>query len=243
MRFPFIGRHRPPSTGRPLLIAHRGAKREYPENTLAAFRRALDLGVHGIELDTHVTSDGVVVVHHDWVPLALTPAGEPAGRPIAETSWQELSTLEVAPGVPIPTLRDVLALVGDRATLYVELKGRDIEREVLAEIARARVRCAVHSFDHPAVARAARLAPELPRGILYDYEADTDRLEDDVRETGARDIWPHWSLVDEPLVRRAHALGCRVIVWTVNDRAEAARLQQLGVDGLCGDDVRLLDLR
>lgn len=220
------------------LVAHRGAKREQPENTLPAFRRALELGAHAIELDVHATADGVVVVHHDWVPMALTPSGEPAGTPIAECDWQSLRQLEVGPGVGIPTLREVLDLVGSSVTSYIELKGRDIEALVLEDIRQSGARCAVHSFDHAAIARASLLAPELPRGLLFD--ASLDRLEPEVRATGARDIWPHWSLVNEELVSRVHALGCRLVVWTVNDRDEAARLWALGADALCGDDVALL---
>lgn len=196
------------------------------------------MGATAIELDVHATSDGVVVVHHDWVPMALTPAGEPAGTPIAECSWEGLRQLEVAPGVGIPTLRQVLELVGDSVTTYVELKGRDIEALVVEEIERSGARCAVHSFDHAAIARAAELAPSLPRGLLFDTALE--RLEPSVRATGARDIWPHWSLVDAALVDRVRALGCRLVVWTVNDEVEAARLWALGADALCGDDVTLL---
>lgn len=241
MRSPSFRRREADDDRRPLLIAHRGAKREHPENTISAFRRALELGADGIELDVHATADGVVVVHHDWVPAALTPAGEPPGRPICELTAAEIGSLEVAPGIPIPTLREVLALVDGRATVYVEMKGRDIEELVLAEIARSSTPCAVHSFHHESIAHARRLQPELARGILFD--ANIEELEARVEATGARDVWPHWSLVTEDVVRRAHALGCRVIVWTVNSVREARRLRRLGVDGLCGDDVRLLGAR
>src|SRR3712207_1260705 len=145
----------------PARIAHRGAPREHPENTLPAFARALELGADGIELDVHATRDGVVVVHHDSVPRATSSDPRLRGRAIAELSHDELRRFEVAPGVGIPTLTDVFALVGDRAVVYVELKGANIERQVHTVIAEHGVRCAVHSFDHAAVARAGAIAPEL----------------------------------------------------------------------------------
>ena len=151
----------------PALIAHRGAPREHPENTLPSFARALELGADGIELDVHATRDGVVVVHHDPVPRATTTERALARHPIAELTYEELATFSVAPGIQIPTLADVLALVGDAAIVYVELKGASIERQAIDVIQRSSARCAVHSFDHAAIARARAIAPDLRRGLLF----------------------------------------------------------------------------
>src|SRR5918999_4964078 len=126
----------------PALIAHRGAPREYPENTLPSFARAIELGADGIELDVHATSDGIIVVHHDPVPRATCPDRRLAGRAIAELTHDELQRFQVAPDVGIPTLAEVLALVGDAAIVYVELKGSDIEREVVTVIRGGPARCA-----------------------------------------------------------------------------------------------------
>ena len=97
--------------------------------------------------------------------------------------------------------------------------------------------CAVHSFDHEAIARLRDIAPAIPRGILFE-ERGVD-IEHAVQRTGARDVWPNFRLIDQPMVDRIHALGCRVIAWTVNSADVAADLMALGVDGLCGDDVRI----
>src|SRR5918999_1229710 len=155
----------------PALIAHRGAPREYPENTLPSFARAVELGADGIELDTHATRDGVVVVHHDPVPRATCPDRALSGRAIADLTHDQLRRFSVAPDIGIPTLAEVLSLVGDAAMVYVELKGAHIERQVVDVIRAGPARCAVHSFDHPAVARAAALAPELRRGLLFSRRA------------------------------------------------------------------------
>ncbi len=211
-------------------IAHRGAKRELLENTLPAFERAVERGAHGIELDVHATSDGIVVVHHDY-DISLPGDGR---RPIADLPWPELT--RVASG--IPRLDEVLQAVPPSVALYVELKGAAIE-SLVAQVIGASGRCTVHSFDHTAVARMRDVAPEIPRGILFDhYPAD---VEASMRFASARDVWPEWRLIDARLVSTVHAAGGRVIAWTVNARAAAERLAALGVDGLCTDDVRLLD--
>jgi glycerophosphoryl diester phosphodiesterase len=152
-------------------------------------------------------------------------------------AWEEVSHIELAPGIVIPSLQQVLTSVGDRAMVYVELKGKNSEAATLELIAGSSARCAVHSFDHAAIARAARLAPAVRRGILFDaYPHD---IEAAMRESSALDVWPEWKLIDAPLVQRVHARGGRVIAWTVNTTGAAEELIRLGVDGLCGDDVRL----
>jgi glycerophosphoryl diester phosphodiesterase len=135
----------------------------------------------------------------------------------------------------------VLALVAGHARVYVEIKGTSVERAVVEVIRESAADCAVHSFDHAAIAVVRALAADLPRGLLLD---DDDKRTRDVAaligEYGARDLWPHIRLVDERLVADAHRAGARVIAWTVNDVASARRLESLGVDALCTDDVPLI---
>jgi glycerophosphoryl diester phosphodiesterase len=225
----------------PLLIAHRGAPRERPENTLPSFLRALELGADGIELDVHRSSDGVLVVRHDDVPRAIAPSGKLAGRRIDALTFDELQGFAVGGSALIPTLSEVLAVVKGRALLFIELKGAGTEEGVVEAIraSTAPARCAVHSFDHAAVRRVHEMAPEIRCGILFD-RAQTD-LAATMRETGALDAWPQWALVDAALVETVHAVGGRVIPWTVNHTDAARSLAALAVDGICTDvipDVR-----
>ena len=226
------------SATRPARIAHRGAPREQPENTLPSFARALELGADGIELDVHATRDGIVVVHHDPVPRATSSDGRLAGRPIADLTYDQLRTFSVAPGVGIPTLADVLALVNARAFVYVELKGSGIERHVIDVIRDAPAACAVHSFDHGAILRAKALAPEIRRGLLFSRRPVDPAAA--LETAGALDAWPEWPLVDSEFVASVRGIGGSVIAWTVNDLAAARRLASMGVEGLCTDDVRVL---
>lgn len=219
----------------PLLIAHRGAPRERPENTLPSFLRALELGADGIELDVHRSSDGVLIVHHDEVPRAIAPSGKLAGRRIDSLTFDQLQGFSVEGTALIPTLAEVLAVVKGRALLFIEMKGAGIEEDVVDAIraSSAPDRCAVHSFDHEAVGRVHLMAPEIRCGILFD-RAPGD-LRASVRASGALDIWQQWALVDAELVEEAHSLGGRVVPWTVN-RPDAARdLARLGVDAICTD--------
>ncbi len=220
-------------TNAPLRIAHRGMPRLARENTLPAFALALDHGAEGIELDVHATSDGVVVVHHD--------ATLRDGTAIATLTHSELARGARDAGFELPALDEVFALVGARATLFVEIKGAGIEALVARSLASHGGRYAVHGFDHSMIARLHHLAPHTRLGILFEDDAST--VVAAMRETGALDVWPHYSLVDDTLVDAVHRGGGRVIPWTVNDAGVARSLAAMGVDALCGDDVRIFGER
>ncbi len=215
-------------------IAHRGAPRERVENTLPGFLRALEHGADAVELDVHATADGVVVVHHD---------DEVSGHLIAKSSWDVVARLDVGGGATIPRLDAVLQAIGDRAGVYIELKGFGIEQLVLKEARAHGRRFALHSFDHGAIARVAELAPDVPRGILLDrgIAQPLEQLRESVDRIRPRDVWPHWTLIDRTFMQLARELGTRVVTWTVNSDEIARALLEFGVDGLCTDDVRLLD--
>ena len=204
--------------------------RRVRENTLPSFSAALSAGADGIELDVHATADGVVVVHHD--------ARLAGGVSIADTRWSELRAAADAALVEIPTLASVCDLVGDRAELFVEIKGAAIERRVLEVLREHRGRSAIHSFDHAAIARLARLDEGVRLGLLFEERVpDVAAM---LKGRGATDAWPHHSVVDGRLVEAVHTAGGRVIAWTVNDPRDVERLSALDVDGLCTDDVTLV---
>lgn len=217
------------------IVAHRGASREAPENTLAAFERALALGADGIELDVHATSDGAVVVHHDPVPQPTAAESALAWRPFPALMLAEVRRLRVAEKHAIPTLDEVLELVGDRLTVHCELKGSGVVEHAAPLLSRHRGPCAMHSFDHRAVKRAAVLAPAIRRGVLL-----VSRLVQTTEAMGAAnatELWPQREYVDAELVDEVHQMGGHVIVWTVNDPLEVRRVAALGVDAICTDDV------
>jgi glycerophosphoryl diester phosphodiesterase len=222
---------------RPAIIAHRGASRDAPENSLAAFARAIALGADGIELDVHKTLDGAVVVHHDPVPRPAGGDATLAWRPFGALTLAEVRRLRVGEACPIPTLSEVLEAVGDRLTVYCELKGAGVVEGAAPLLARHHGPCAMHSFDHRAIRRAAELAPGVPRGILV-----ASRLVDTAHELAAAlasTLWPLREFVDAELVAEVRAVGGQIIAWTANDPFEIQRLASLGVDAICTDDVTL----
>ena len=214
-------------------IGHRGIPAQTRENTLEGFVLAFELGADAVELDTHVSSDGTVVVHHDETV---------AGKPIAKMTWEELESVDLGAGTRLPTLDEVLVAAANRATVYVELKGAGIEEHVVRAVRRHSTAVALHSFDHSAVERVGTIAPDIPRGVLLGggVTNPVQAMRRAVDRTGARDVWPHWSLVSAELVKAADDLGTRVIVWTVNSADRALHLKSLGVAGVCTDDVRIL---
>lgn len=213
------------------IIAHRGTPRELPENSIPGFVRAIEQGADAIELDVHITRDGVPIVHHDFAPR--TPAGGARAPRFPALTLADLMRYPLTGGVPIPTLAQALETVGDRATVYVEIKATGIEQAVVDVIRRGTTRCAVHSFDHRVVRRVRELAPELPTGILLaSYLLDPTAA---IRGAGATALWEEWEHIDRPLVDEAKRAGARVIAWTVNEPEDALRLAALGVDGICTD--------
>lgn len=200
---------------------------------MASFERALDQGADAIELDVHASSDGVVVVHHDH-RVAMESGLSIAGRALDELSSAEIRAATGTGGEALlPFLAEVLETVGDRARVYVEIKGSGIERAVIACIRENGVRCAVHSFDHRVSTTIRTLAPDMRTGILLE-----SRLADPagaLRAAMAKDYWQQWERIDADLVSAVHAAGGRVVAWTVNDPQEASRLVDIGVDALCTD--------
>jgi len=212
----------------PAVIAHRGASGHELENTLAAFRRAVELGADGIELDVHATRDGWLVVHHD-ATLATLGA-------IAELDAEAVRAHRLDNGEPVPLLAEALEAIGNR-DVWVELKALDarFDEGLLHTLAHgpAPERYAVHAFDHRLVARLGRHRPSLRRGVLLSSYL-LDPLAP-LRATGASTLWQEQHLIDEALVQQVHAAGCTIVAWTVNLAEDIARLLRLGVDGLCGN--------
>ncbi len=223
---------------RPLIIAHRGASAERPENTLAAFRRALALDVDGIELDVRVTRDGVPVVFHDPTLRRLTGR---AGRLAAKT-WAELRSLPIRGGEPMPRLVDVLRLTRGLAVVQLELKSGPIEPIVHAiRSARAEEWVILASFDRHLVAAARDQVPAIPRMLISEGREAPAALVRHLAACGAGGLSVNHRAVRSAVwVNHFHLRGYAVWAWTVNDPTVARRLADWGVDALLGDDPALM---
>ena len=223
---------------KPLIIAHRGASLERPENTLAAFRRALALDVDGIELDVRLARDGVPMVFHD--PTLRRMTGSP-GR-LAAKSAKELAPLRVRGLEPIPRLVDVLALTRGLAVVQIELKGGPVAPVVHAiRAARAAEWVILASFDARLVAQARDLAPALPRMLISEGREAPAALVRHLAACGAAGLSVnHRAIRSAAWVNHFHSRGYGVWTWTVNDPAIARRLTGWGVDAVLSDDPALM---
>jgi glycerophosphoryl diester phosphodiesterase len=216
-----------------ICIGHRGARGHEPENTLRSVRRAIELGADGIEIDVYFV-EGELVVFHD-TKLERTTNGR--GR-LTRKSFQYLRALDAGNGEQIPTLGEVFDAVNRRAFINVELKGRRTA-EPVAKLIEKYVRergwsCEeflVSSF-HRRELRALADGP-LRLGVLFARSAR--RFAPLAVKLGAFSIHPGLRWTNQRLVRRAHALGLKVFVYTVNDAKDIARMSALGVDGVFTD--------
>lgn len=216
-------------------ISHRGSRKNHPENTVDAVLAAIDGGAEGVEIDAHSTRDGVVVVHHDFFPRGAVADRRLAERPIADLTYAELQLFDIGGSERIPSLAALLDALDGRATLYVEIKGRQCEDKVARVLRSATSAVAVHSFDHRVIRRMSQLAPEIRRGVLQgSYTTDNCAA---LKSASASDLWQQHELIDADLVSEAHACGARVIAWTANEERDWDMLAAAGVDAICTDDV------
>ncbi|MCJ7513506.1 MAG: hypothetical protein MUO23_11115 [Anaerolineales bacterium] len=229
----------------PLIIAHRGASRYAPENTLAAFRLAGEMGAQAIELDAKLTRDGQVVVHHDRT-LERTTTG--AGKLSAHT-LDQLKQLDAGrkfsasfTGEGIPTLEEVFEAVSSSVLINVELTNYERPMDALPEevvrlvkAAGLQARVLFSSLNPLSLRRAKRLAPEIPRALVV--RASAAGLKRAVyRWVSPQQAYhPEDPMVTPETILREHRAGRRVNVWTVNDPARIRELLDWGVDGVITD--------
>ncbi|UZG45312.1 glycerophosphodiester phosphodiesterase [Caldimonas thermodepolymerans] len=236
----------------PLWIAHRGAGKLAPENTLAAFREGAAHGYRMFECDAKLSADGTLFLLHDATLERTTDGQGVAG----DRPWAELSRLDAGgwhgrryAGEPVPTLEALARYVlRNGFFLNIEIKPTPGHEEAtgraVAEACARWWRDSRHppaalplltSFK-PAALQAARAAqPQLPRGLLLDHWRDGWR--DEVRTLECVAVVAHWSMLDAATIAEVHALGCRALAYTVNDPCEAQRLLAAGITGLITDAV------
>jgi glycerophosphoryl diester phosphodiesterase len=225
-----------------VVIAHRGAAAVAPENTLAAVEAAIVQGADFVEIDVQETADGEIAVLHDSDLMKV--AG--VDLKIWDATWDELRTIDIgswfAPEFAaerVPRLRDVLERARGRARVTIELKsyghGRELERRVVELVDQLGVRheTIAMSLDYGIVRRVRELRPDWTVGLLTATAVgDLTGLEADFLAVNS-------GIADLRFVRRAHAKGKQVYVWTVNDPVRMFQMLNLGVDGLITDEPAL----
>ena len=236
---------------RVLNFAHRGASHDAPQNTLAAFRLALEMGADGVELDVQVSKDGeAVVIHNPTVDATTDGQGAVKDKTLAELkeldagSWFDAPSINSGrrqfAGQRIPTLQEVIVEIGHQLLLNIELKTRVLGSAGLtAEVVRLIEdhnlvhRAVVSSFDPFALRRVKRLNPRINTGLLYFFDLPANPVRALLIALADPDaLHPEKRLVTREYIAWARERGYRVNAWTVDEPAEMKRLIALGVDSI-----------
>lgn len=255
-------------TIRPLIIAHRGASAQAPENTLAAFRRALADGAEGIELDVRLARDNVPVVFHDQT-LRRTALRE--GK-LSDFTARELAKIGVgawfnlkfprravadSQKITIPTLAEVFELMRPNdLPIYVELKCDDDNHRKLGQMVAAEIknfgfenRVIVKSFEPAAACEVKRLLPEICIAALFAPRPmrvlnPSNWLVLPALDLAAGEISLHYSLATERTVQKARDANLKTVIWTANHAGWVRRALRLGIYGIITNNpARLLAKR
>lgn len=232
----------------PFWIAHRGAGKLAPENTLAAFRVGASHGFRAFECDVKLSADGVPFLLHDASLQRTTPERGTA----SDRTWSELSRIDAGgwhsrgfAGEPIPSLASIAAYCQRNGhALNIEIKptpgaetetGRVVAEEAARLWAAAAVKPLLSSFTPDALSAARAAQPALPRALLL----DTLRPGwlDEALALGCLAIVANYGVLDASVIARVHDAGLRALTYTVNDPATARWLVDCGIDGIITDAV------
>lgn len=227
----------------PLVIAHRGAAGEAPENTLAAFQLALDQGCDGFELDVHLSKDGEIIVIHD-ATLDRTTNG--TGK-VQEMTLTELRRFDAGckfssnyAGEQIPLLEEVFALSPSELIINVEVKGGigcGMEEALVALLRTANrlETVIVSSFDHKCLATMKQIEPTIKVGLLYNLRTLHHWKLPEVAGCDVYSLHPNMSWLDAEDVNAALEKGFSIYPWTVNAEASLRQAIAYGVSGIITD--------
>ncbi len=248
-----------PESLTPLIIAHRGASLVAPENTITAFKQALEVGADGIEFDVRLSRDGIPVVIHD---ATLQRTGLVEGQ-VAELTANDLEEIDVGAwfqsdttppafaGERIPRLHHVLKLFANsQGLLYIELKLRSEERAELAQAVTKLIRefpmtdrVVVESFDLASIEAIKACDGNIRTAALFQRRwmrhipfLRSETMVDLAVKSGASEIALHHKLIDKPTVDAALAADLEVIAWTVDDPVWIDRARALGISTLITND-------
>lgn len=230
------------------VMGHRGAKGYAPENTMASFRRGLELGANMLELDVHVTADKHLVVIHD----ATVDRTTDGSGLVSEMTLAQIQALDAGAwykdefaGERVPTFEQVVELAKGRAALNVELKAGGIKPNtflypdvvrLVADVLKAYDmvdQVVISSFHEEYLRQFKELLPDIHCAFVH--QRPVDNLFERVRAQGWESVHTAVALIDEAFVAAAHAAGLKVRAWTPNDEATMRRLVAIGVDGIITD--------
>lgn len=240
---------------RPLSVAHRGDSIAFPENTLEAYRRAIELGVEMIECDVNITRDGTLVMMHD-VTLDRTTSG--SGR-VSAASWDEIQELDAGgkfkpefAGAKVPSTEETLLLYKEAGILSCfEVKGADGDESDRIALGLVNLflkhdmldTAFMSSYHHEALLLAKSNCPELllaPERLPDDAPADPPEAVRQAKAFSAPVIQHQYTVLTADVVRALHENEIAVWSWSTTDEESMLFSMDIGADALMGDDVELM---
>lgn len=219
-------------------VAHRGYPKKYPENTLSSFLKAVELGFTHLELDVHLSKDGIPVVIHDHTVDRMTNG---TGR-VADYSASELQSFHIKQDEHIPTLEEVLRVLKGKIGLNIELKQMgtyypQLEEKVLEVIKEFNMldQVVITSFDFDALERIRQLSSEVRIGLIT-FGCSKAILDWSV-EMGATFLSMHYAFVTEHYIHRCQELGIQLMAWTINETSIMKKFQDYPSVWVCTDEL------
>ena len=229
----------------PIAFAHRGGAGDWPENSLEAFSKAVELGYRYVETDAHVTLDGVIIAFHDD---HLDRVTDRTGL-ISELTWAEVSQARIDGIAPIPLLGELLATWPD-LRINIDAKHDEVVRPLADLLTRTESldRVCIGSFsderlDHFRTLFGSGVCTSMGPKAVARMRAASFGVGRKIPEGNCLQVPTHAGkvpLVDGRFIRRAHRAGLPVHVWTIDDMEEMHRLFDLGVDGIMTDRPAVL---
>ncbi|PKQ43682.1 glycerophosphodiester phosphodiesterase [Confluentibacter flavum] len=216
-------------------IGHRGAKGHSPENTLESIKKALQLGVDGIEIDVHRCASGELVVFHDFTLDRMTnTSGE-----ISKFTLKQLKKVEVKGHTQIPTLSEVMAFVNNKCLLNIELKGQDTPKETsrlidfyIEKKGWDYSNIIVSSFQKDLLETVYKTNSNIPLGVITD--TNLEEAVNFAKTINAYSIHPDYTLLTQEIVANLKE-QFKVFTWTVNNLKPIKRIKSYEVDGIISD--------
>ncbi|WP_347549704.1 glycerophosphodiester phosphodiesterase family protein [Pseudalkalibacillus hwajinpoensis] len=228
-----------------IIFAHRGASRQCPENTMSAYKRAVEIGAEGIEIDVQLSRDGIPVVFHDRT-LKRTTAGKGI---VTQTSFSELRNLDAgswfAPSFKderIPSLEEVLIFASEYPDLWlnIELKYYNEDDDKLARATiplikkyRSYKNTVISSFEHDRLLEVHKLWSKVETAPLY--KGNLHEPWHYAKKLKAEALHPHYKSLHHSLIQSVHSHGIAIRPYTVNDKRWIRQFLEWEVDGLMTD--------
>ncbi len=220
-------------SNRVLVIGHRGAFYEAPENTMLSFRKAVELGADMIEFDVRMCKSGEIVVIHD-ADVRRTSDGEGFVR---EMTLEELRKLDFGEGERIPTLEEVLKFAKDRVYVNIEIKEPDIVEKVVKLVEKHDMveSVIISSFYHHALLKVKEVNPAILTAPLFMHRpVSAKSLANESKSNG---LHPFLEFIDDEMIKEAKSESLFVNVWTVDDPEDMRKFVNMGVSGIITNDV------